>query len=111
MAICQWAPPAADENTIPWLLAKTPPLPPRLLGQASTSVETPPPGPQSTARPAAVGEAATAFAGPPPVGAHPLSTLPATFCSNVMRPVQGARLLRRPLPLLLQWRLPPRGSA
>ena len=25
MAIGQWAPPAADENTIPWLLAKTPP--------------------------------------------------------------------------------------
>ena len=25
MAICQWAPPAADENTRPWLLAKTPP--------------------------------------------------------------------------------------
>ena len=24
MAICQWAPPAADENTRPWLLAKTP---------------------------------------------------------------------------------------
>ena len=24
MAICQWAPPAADENTVPWLLAKTP---------------------------------------------------------------------------------------
>ena len=24
MAIGQWAPPAADENTIPWLLAKTP---------------------------------------------------------------------------------------
>ena len=22
MAICQWAPPAADENTMPWLLAK-----------------------------------------------------------------------------------------
>ena len=28
MAICQWAPPAADENTIPWLLANTPPPPP-----------------------------------------------------------------------------------
>ena len=28
MAICQWAPPAADENTRPWLLAKTPPLDP-----------------------------------------------------------------------------------
>ena len=27
MAICQWAPPAADENTRPWLLAKTPSLP------------------------------------------------------------------------------------
>ena len=24
MAICQWAPPAEDENTRPWLLAKTP---------------------------------------------------------------------------------------
>ena len=23
MVICQWVPPAADENTIPWLLAKT----------------------------------------------------------------------------------------
>ena len=28
MAIGQWAPPAADENTIPWLLAKPPPSPP-----------------------------------------------------------------------------------
>ena len=27
MAIGQWAPPAADENTRPWLLAKTPPHP------------------------------------------------------------------------------------
>ena len=26
MAIGQWAPTAADENTTPWLLAKTPPL-------------------------------------------------------------------------------------
>jgi len=26
MAIGQWAPPAADENTRPWLLAKTPSL-------------------------------------------------------------------------------------
>ena len=26
MAICQWVPPAADENTVPWLLAKPPPL-------------------------------------------------------------------------------------
>ena len=25
MAIGQWAPPAADENTIPWLLANPPP--------------------------------------------------------------------------------------
>ena len=24
MAISQWAPPAADKNTVPWLLAKTP---------------------------------------------------------------------------------------
>ena len=39
MAICQWVRPAADENTIPWLLAKTPPLhlprvpaPPRCRG-------------------------------------------------------------------------------
>ena len=30
MAICQWAPPAADENTRPWLLAKPPPPPPSL---------------------------------------------------------------------------------
>ena len=29
MAIGQWAPPAADENTIPWLLAKTPMHPPK----------------------------------------------------------------------------------
>ena len=28
MAIGQWAPPAADENTIPWLLANPPPRPP-----------------------------------------------------------------------------------
>ena len=38
MAICQWAPPAANENTRPWLLAKPPPPP---------SMVPPPPQPLS----------------------------------------------------------------